>query len=157
MGRGGQHSLDSGQAHSAPVLPEAALSLADDPLFAPFAQQTFNANDFASNALAGSQNTAQASYIPRSPTRLSKFYVYRVYWSTLRLARACSIKSQRVLVPHLVSTCKPHHVSICKGRAAATGERQLTLPIPAVFISADLRKMRGCVRTGKGGAAAGRY
>lgn len=79
MGRGGQHSLDTGQAHSAPVLPEAALSLADDPLFAPFAQPTFNANDFASNALAGSQNTAQASYILRSPAQLSKFPARQVY------------------------------------------------------------------------------
>ncbi len=59
MGRGGQHSLEIGPPIGLNVPPDPTASLADDPVFAPFAQEAFDANDFASSALAGSQNTAQ--------------------------------------------------------------------------------------------------
>lgn len=59
MGRGAQQSLDIASANSGPALPDTGHSLVDDPVFAPFAQETFDANDFASGALAGSHDTAQ--------------------------------------------------------------------------------------------------
>ena len=59
MGRGAQQLLDIASANSGPVLPDAGHNLVDDPVFAPFAQETFDANEFASSALAGSHDTAQ--------------------------------------------------------------------------------------------------
>ena len=49
MGKGGE-----------PPDPVAPVSLHADPTYAPFLQDSFDATEFASNALAGSQTTAQA-------------------------------------------------------------------------------------------------
>jgi hypothetical protein len=43
----------------APAVPAEPRNLAEDPLYAPFTAETFNAADFASKALAGSNASAQ--------------------------------------------------------------------------------------------------